>query len=190
MDAQIRRILDKLEETGQAENTYILFTADHGLSVGHHGLIGKQNMYDHSLRTPLIVVGPDIPEGEKRDMAVYIQDLMPTAIDYAGGRVPEYVEFNSLKPLVEKEQVVSSYPEVYGAYMDQQRMVRVGDYKLMAYPYASKLRLFDLAADPMEIQDIVDDPAHSERVSAMFGQLKDLMLSMGDTLDLDDFALR
>lgn len=190
MDAQIRRILDKLEETGQAENTYILFTADHGLSVGHHGLMGKQNMYEHSLRPPLIIVGPDIPEGAKRHMAVYIQDLMPTSIDFAGGRVPAYVEFNSLKPLVEKKQVVSSYPEVYGAYMDQQRMVRVGDYKLMAYPYASKLRLFDLASDPMEIHDIVDDPAHSERVSAMYGQLKDLMLSMGDTLDLDDFVLR
>ena len=66
MDAQIGRILDKLEETGQADNTYIFFSADHGLSVGQHGLIGKQNMYDHSLRPPLIVVGPDIPKGKKK----------------------------------------------------------------------------------------------------------------------------
>ena len=117
MDAQIRRILDKLEETGQKENTYIVFTADHGLSVGHHGLIGKQNMYEHSLKPPLIIVGPDIPEGKEKEVAVYIQDIMPTVIEYAGGHVPEYVEFNSLKPLIEGRQINSNYPEIYGAYI-------------------------------------------------------------------------
>ena len=63
MDAQIKRILEHLEETGQAGNTYIFFTADHGLSVGHHGLMGKQNMFDHSMRPPLIVAGPHVPGG-------------------------------------------------------------------------------------------------------------------------------
>ena len=66
MDAQIGRILKKLEETGQSDNTYIFFSADHGLSVGQHGLLGKQNMYEHSLRPPMIIVGPDIPEGKKK----------------------------------------------------------------------------------------------------------------------------
>ena len=101
LDAQIARILAHLEETGQAENTYIFFTADHGLSVGHHGLIGKQNMYDHSMRPPLLVVGPGIPKGKRKKMAVYLQDIMPTAIEYAGGEVPEWVEFNSLRPKIE-----------------------------------------------------------------------------------------
>ena len=88
MDAQIARILEKLEETGQAENTYIFFSADHGLAVGNHGLMGKQNMYEHSMRPPMIIVGPDIPKGQKKDMAVYLQDIMPTVIEYAGGRSP------------------------------------------------------------------------------------------------------
>ena len=63
MDDQIGRIMAALEETGKADNTYIVFTADHGLAVGRHGLSGKQNMYDHSVRVPFFVVGPDIEAG-------------------------------------------------------------------------------------------------------------------------------
>ena len=58
MDAQIGRILDGLEKSGMANNTYIVFSADHGLGCGHHGLLGKQNMYDHSIRVPWIIAGP------------------------------------------------------------------------------------------------------------------------------------
>ena len=187
MDAQIRRILEKLEETGQAENTYIFFTADHGLSVGNHGLIGKQNMYEHSLRPPLIIVGPDIPEGAKRDMAVYIQDIVPTAIEYAGGKVPEYVEYSSLKPLIEGSVTASNYPEIYGAYMDLQRMIRADDFKLIVYPYAGVKRLFNLSVDPHEMNDLASDPAQKERLERMFGDLQELMVDMGDTLRLKDF---
>ncbi len=189
MDAQIRRILDKLEETGQARNTLIIFTADHGLAVGHHGLMGKQNMYEHSLRTPMIMVGPEIPSGEKREMAVYIQDIMPTAIEYAGGKVPEYVEFTSLKPVIEGTGG-SGYQPVYGAYMDLQRMIRADGYKLIVYPYAGVRRLFDLAADPQEMNDLASDPGQRDRMDAMYGRLKELMVEMGDTLDLEQFRFQ
>ena len=186
MDTQIRRILNKLEETGKACNTYIFFSADHGLSAGHHGLMGKQNMYDHSLRPPLIIAGPDIPEGEKRDVEVYLQDIMPTVIEYAGGEVPRYVEFSSLKSLIEGTGD-RSYPEVYGAYMDLQRMIRTGDYKLIVYPYANVLRLFDLATDPGEMNDLASDPGQQERIRTMFSKLIRLQAEMGDTLDLTAF---
>ncbi|RLG28725.1 choline-sulfatase, partial [Methanosarcinales archaeon] len=73
MDAQIGRILDALEKSGKAKDTYIFFTADHGLAVGHHGLLGKQNMYDHSVRVPLMVTGPDIPKNHKIHAPVYLQ---------------------------------------------------------------------------------------------------------------------
>jgi arylsulfatase A-like enzyme len=184
MDTQIRRILDKLEETGQAQNTYIFFTADHGLSVGHHGLIGKQNMYEHSLRPPLFVLGPDIPRGEKRDMAVYIQDIMPTVIEYAGGEIPPYVEFSSLKSLIDGARQDPYYPEVYGAYTNRQRMIRKKDYKLIAYPRANVLRFFDLSSDPDELHDLASDPDQQERVETMFRELQELQVRMGDTLQL------
>ena len=190
MDAQIRRILDKLEETGQKENTYIFYSADHGLSVGHHGLIGKQNMYEHSLRPPMIIVGPDIPRGEKRDMAVYLQDIMPTTIESAGGQVPEYVEFSRLKPLIEKHKTESNYPGVYCAYTDVQRMFRVDNYKLIVYPYAGVRRLFNLAEDPQEMEDLASDPDYADRIEDMFGSLKDKMVEMNDTLNLDEFKFR
>lgn len=188
MDAQIGRILDHLEETGQADNTYIFFSADHGLSVGQHGLMGKQSMYDHSLRPPMILVGPDIPEGEKREMAVYLQDIMATTIDYAGGEVPQWVEFNSLKPFIKKEDSVSNYPEVYGAYMDLQRMIRVDDYKLIVYPKAGVVRLFDLINDPDEMHDLSRGKRNRERIVDMFSKLTALQEEMGDTLNLRDFV--
>ena len=65
MDRQIGRILDALEASGQAENTYIFFTADHGLALGHHGLFGKQNLYDHSVRVPFVAVEPGIEANAK-----------------------------------------------------------------------------------------------------------------------------
>jgi arylsulfatase A-like enzyme len=188
MDAQIGRILDHLEKTGQVNNTYIFFSADHGLSVGQHGLMGKQSMYDHSLRPPMIVVGPDIPEGEKQEMAVYLQDIMATSIDYAAGEVPEWVEFNSLKSFIEGEGAVSNYPEVYGAYMDLQRMIRVDDYKLIVYPKAGVVRLFDLINDPHEMHDLSRGSRNKERIIEMFGQLVELQEEMGDTLNLRDFV--
>lgn len=187
MDAQIGRILDHLEETGQADNTYIFFSADHGLAVGQHGLIGKQNMYDHSLRPPMIIVGPDIPKGKKKEMAVYLQDIMPTTIEYAGGVVPGYVEFNSLKSFIDGRKSESYYPEVYGAYMDLQRMIRVDDYKLIVYPYAGVRRLFNLADDPDEKEDLAALPENSDRIHSMFNRLTQLQFEMGDTLDLSTF---
>ena len=81
MDEQIGRILDTLEASGQADNTYIFFTADHGLAVGRHGLMGKQNMFDHSVRVPLMVVGPDVPKNRKIDARVYLQDVMATSLE-------------------------------------------------------------------------------------------------------------
>lgn len=187
MDAQIGRILDKLEETGQAENTYIFFSADHGLAVGHHGLIGKQNMYEHSLRPPMIIVGPDIPEGKRKNMAVYLQDIMPTVIEYAGGEVPGYVEFNSLKSFIEGSANQSNYPEVYGAYMDLQRMIRIDNYKLIIYPYVGVKRLFNLTDDPEEMNDLASAPGQQERLESMFDKLIELQAEMDDTLDLKAF---
>jgi arylsulfatase A-like enzyme len=187
LDAQIGRIMAHLQQSGQAENTYVFFTADHGLSVGQHGLMGKQNMYDHSMRTPLIVLGPGIPEGRREEMAVYLQDIMPTSIEYAGGTVPRWVEFNSLKPFIEGEATFSYYPAVYGAYMDLQRMIRVDDYKLIVYPKARLIRLFDLINDPLEMHDLAAASGERERIRSMFRELKGLQAEMGDTLDLSNY---
>ncbi len=188
MDEQIGRILKALEKTGKADNTYILFTADHGLAVGNHGLIGKQNMYEHSMRPPMIVVGPDVPAGERRDAMVYLQDVMATTLDLAGVDKPKFVEFNSLMPLIKNKNKKSAYDEIYGCYYpDLQRMIRVGDMKLIAYPHAGRVRLYDLAADPQELNDLAGDPRRWGEIRSLFQQMLALEKKMDGPLDLAEF---
>lgn len=187
MDDQIGRIISHLKETGQDKNTYIIFSADHGLSVGNHGLVGKQNMYDHSMRVPLIVVGPEIPENEKRNMQVYVQDIMATALDLAGIEKPDYVEFNSLMPMINKEVNESQYSEIYGAYINLQRMVRTDKYKMIIYPKAKIIRLFDMVNDPDEMNDLADNKEYSEVKKELVERFKKQQQIMDDQLDLHPF---
>lgn len=184
MDAQIGRILEALEKSGKLDNTYIFFSADHGLSVGHHGLMGKQNMYDHSIRVPLMVVGPGIPKNSKVEADVYLQDIMASAIDIADIEKPEYVEFNSLMGLARGEQKENIYPEIYGCYTKKQRMIRADGFKLIAYPNAKKLRLFDLKNDPDEMSDLAEIDEYKDEVKDLFNRLVLLQKDMGDELDL------
>jgi arylsulfatase A-like enzyme len=185
MDEQIGRILKALEKSGKKDNTYILFTADHGLACGNHGLIGKQNMYDHSMKPPLIVVGPNVPENERRDAMVYLQDIMATTLDLAGVDKPDYVEFNSLMPLIKDPQSEGEYDAIYGCYLaTKQRMIRVGDFKLIVYPDAKRIRLFDLSVDPAEMDDLTGNPSHWPMVRHLFGRLLEKQAEMDDPLDL------
>ncbi len=184
MDAQIGRMLDALEKTGKAENTYIFFTADHGLAVGQHGLLGKQNMFEHSMKPPMIVCGPDIPRGKPIAAPVYLQDIMPTALELAGAEVPGHVQFRSLLPLIAGERMIQ-YDAIYGAYCDLQRMVRQGRHKLIHYPKAKKTLLFDLTTDPLENKDLTGDPRHAGVLEALKAKLIALQEEMGDTLKID-----
>ncbi|MCC9603107.1 sulfatase-like hydrolase/transferase [Stieleria sp. JC731] len=185
MDVMIGRILDALAESGKEENTWIFFTADHGLACGQHGLMGKQNLYDHSVRVPLIVVGPDVAAGNKIAEPVYLQDIMPSTLQLANVDKPDHVQFNSLLPILKGEE--SKYESIYGAYLDRQRSIRTDQYKLIVYPAAPAIRLYDVAADPLEMKDLSQDPAMKETAESLFGELAKLQREMKDSLDLGDF---
>ena len=182
MDVMVGRILDALEATGKADNTWIFFTADHGLAVGQHGLFGKQNLYDHSVRVPFFVVGPNVKKGAKIDEPVYLQDIMPTTLELAGVDKPDHVEFNSVLPLLKGEQ--SAYQEIYGGYLAKQRSIRTDRYKLIVYPGANKVRLYDIKADPKEMKDLADDPTNKAVVKDLFARLQKLQQSLNDKVDL------
>lgn len=185
MDHHIGRMLDALEASGKADNTYIIFTADHGLSVGHHGLAGKQSMYEHSMRPPFIVVGPGIQPKSHIDAPIYLQDAMATALEWAGIEKPEHVEFKSLMPLIRGEKTVQ-YDRIYGKYTNTQRMIIQGDWKLIFYPKAAKkMRLFHLKKDPYEMNDLIDNPEYTHVVQALRAEFVELQKEMGDTLDVD-----
>ena len=183
MDEQVGRILDALDASGMAEDTYIFFTADHGLAVGRHGLLGKQNMFEHSMKAPLIVGGPGIPKGKRIAAPVYIQDIMPTALELAGSAVPERVQFKSLLPLIRGERK-SSYDAIYGGYMDLQRMVRMDGWKLIYYPKIKRTLLFDLKNDPHEMHDLAGNAEYAPKLEELWETLLRLQKKTGDRLRL------
>ncbi len=185
LDEQVGKILEAIEASGKADNTYIFFTGDHGLSVGHHGLLGKQSLFDHSIRVPLMVVGPDIPKNIKVSKDVYLQDIMATSLELANIEKPSYVDFNSFLDLAKETTKSGNYEEgIYGAYVDFQRMIRKDGYKLLVYPKINKVLLFDMKKDPQEMHNLSKDPSQKERVKMLFSSLMDLQNKMADNLDL------
>lgn len=183
LDEQVGRIVGTLEKTGRGKNTVVIFTSDHGLAIGSHGLLGKQNLYEHSMRPPLLLTGPGIPAGKKSDAFVYLFDLFPTACELCGVTPPAGVEGKSLVPVMagrrEKGRDV-----VFGAYRQFQRSVRTDEWKLIRYPHINHTQLFNLKADPDERNDLAKDPAFAERVKQMTKLLEEQQKAYGDTLPL------
>ncbi|WPJ96255.1 alpha-L-fucosidase [Coraliomargarita algicola] len=187
MDAQIGRILDALEASGKAVNTYIFFTSDHGLAVGDHGFIGKQNMYDSSMRVPLLMAGPGIEAGKTVDAPVYLQDVMATSLELAGVAKPAQVDFNSMLPLATGKTDQSAYDAIYGAYFGTQRMYRTDRYKMIIYSTANRVRLYDMQADSLEQHDLAQGKSRPvELLNVLFSQFKELQAEMDDPIDVTE----
>lgn len=181
LDAQIGRVLDALDASPSGTNTIIVFAGDNGLAVGRHGLLGKQSLYEHSLRVPLIVAGPGVPAGRKSAALCYLLDLFPTLCDLAGVKAPATVEGRSLAPVLRGE-TTKHRPELFAAYRDLQRMVRDGRWKLIHYPKIARWQLFDLETDPDELADLSAHPAQAARLAAMKERLAAMQRELGDPL--------
>ncbi len=176
-DAEMGRVLQTLEAKGHLDNTIVIYTADHGLAVGQHGLLGKQNLYNHSIRVPSIFAGPGIPEGQTVDALTYLYDVFPTVCDLTNVDIPDTVEGCSLVPLMEG-CVDKVRDTVFAAYKDIHRTVSDGKWKLIRY-YVSEetgkgtnyLQLFDLENDPWETNNLAEQPEHAERVKSLATEL-------------------
>jgi arylsulfatase A-like enzyme len=182
LDAQIGRILQTLDETGHAEDTIVVLAGDNGLAIGRHGLMGKQNMYDHSLHVPLIMAGPGIPQGEQRDAFCYLLDIYPTLCDLAGTSIPSTVEGKSLVPVMRdpKKKVRDT---LLFAYRGIQRAVQDRQHKLIEYVLedARVTQLFDLQADPWEMYNLVDDHHRADCLAALRQELQRWRDELDDT---------
>lgn len=189
LDHHINRILKSLQNSGKADNTYIIFSADHGLAVGHHGLLGKQSMYEHSMKAPLIIVGPNIPKNQKKEDLVYIQDIMATTLDLAGAKKPDYVEFRSLIPSVNNYEKANNYESIYGAYLNLQRMVRKGDFKLIIYPEVPTALLFNVVKDPLEMNNLAKNIEYDTTKKSLFAELVRLQKHYKDPLKIDPLII-
>jgi hypothetical protein len=180
IDIQIGRVLQKLEATGELANTYIIYTADHGISIGRHGLMGKQNLYQHTWRVPFIVTGPGIKAGSRAEGNIYLLDVLATLCDLAGIEAPTTNEGLSFKPVLEgKTKAVRDV--LYGAYSGGSkpgmRAVKQGDWKLIQYEAPDRgvkvTQLFNLAVNPHELlpehgtPNLANDPAHATKLAEM-----------------------
>lgn len=182
MDAQIGRVLDALEKSGRAKNTYVIFTADHGLAVGEHGLMGKQNQYECSMRMPLILRGPGIRPGKVVDEMVYQHSMYPTTCELAGVAIPSHVEFPSLASMLQDEQPKPINDCMFGWLEGVQRSVRTREHKLIFYPKLGRYQVFDLKKDPWEMHDLVDDPEYATVKADLIAKLHEMQYKLGDPM--------
>ncbi len=182
MDGQIGRVLKALEESGELENTIIVFSSDHGLGVGSHGLRGKQSMYEHTIGVPLVMRGPSIPKGKQLATQCYLRDLFPTLCDLVGIPGPgERIDGLSLQAALrgDKEEV---HPFIVGYFRTVQRMIRDTNWKYVDYPQVDRQQLFHISDDPNEINDLSDDPAHNATKVRLATSLHRWLTDHGDPL--------
>jgi arylsulfatase A-like enzyme len=182
LDEQIGRLITYLKENGLYEDTYIVFSSDQGLAVGSHGLMGKQNLYQHSARAPLIIAGPDIEPG-KSDALVYLLDIYPTILSLVGSPPETGLDGDSLAPIVygQAERVRKS---LFLSYKDVQRAIRDERYKLIVYPRNGTKQLFDLETDPDERNNLAENPDFARRVEGMMAAIEQWQSQLGDTAPL------
>jgi arylsulfatase A-like enzyme len=184
LDAQIGRILAVLKARGLAENTIIVYAADNGLALGSHGLLGKQNVFEHSMRTPLIIAGPGLPKGKSTAAFTYLFDLFPTLCELAGVPAPAGVFGESLRPLWDGSKS-SLRDTVFLPYIQVQRAVRDERWKLIRYPKLGYSQLFDLQTDPDETLSVYDDPARAPEIARLTAAMQRWQTKVGDTLILN-----
>ncbi len=183
VDAQVGRILDTLHETQLHTNTLVVFAGDNGLAMGSHGLLGKQNLYEHSMRVPLLVAGPGIPRNRRVSDLVTLHQLAATLCDYAGVPAPDGAEGESLLPTWLGRNGTGGSPKtVLTAYRDIQRAVTDGRWKLIEYPKSQRLQLFDLRRDPDERKDLADQPRFLKQRTRLLALLRAQQRQAGDPL--------
>ncbi|MEM1450712.1 MAG: sulfatase-like hydrolase/transferase [Planctomycetota bacterium] len=213
IDRQIGRVLARLEAMGELDNTYVVYTADHGMAIGRHGLQGKQNLYEHTWRVPFIVRGPGIEPGTRARGNVYLLDVLATLCDLTGVEPPATNEGTSFAPVLrgERDTIRDVLYGVYcGGTKPGMRCVRRGDWKLIEYDVLDgavrETQLFDLSKNPSEFltahavqvvsaltgvtpeghqRDLAEDPEHAE----VLGEMRALLLSEMERLD-DPYRLR
>lgn len=183
MDDTIGEIIQVLTERGLYDNTIIVFSSDNGMAVGSHGLLGKQNLYEHSMKVPLIIKGPGIPEGAVTDALVYLFDLYPTLAELCGLPMPENIDGLSLVPVISghSQKVRSS---LFTAYRHTARAVRTKEWKLIRYPTRDYSQLFNLVNDPLELNNLAGEAIYQEKYNELIQLMQQWQLLANDTAPL------
>lgn len=182
MDAQIGRIIEQLKESGEYENTIVVFSADNGLAIGQHGLFGKQNLYEHSIGVPFIISGPGISKNEKRKAFVYLFDVFPTLCDLVNIEGPETIQGKSFTASLKETNKAHREKMAYG-YKEYMRAYRKGDFKLIEYFVKGERnsQFFNLEQDPYEKKNLFDQEEYSSKYLEMKKEMIQEMKKLNDT---------
>lgn len=184
LDTKIGEIIAALKKNGLYENTIIVYAADNGLAIGSHGLLGKQNLYEHSMKVPLMISGPNIPRAKVTDALVYLFDLFPTLCDLCQLPAPQGIDGKDLAPVVNgKTKGVRN--SLYTAYRNTVRAVRTDEWKLIRYPQRDFSQLFNLKNDQLEINNLAAVPEFKTKADEMMGLLKEWYVATNDTASLN-----
>ena len=172
LDSEIGRLLDALKESGEEDNTIIVFTGDNGLAVGQHGWLGKEDIYEHGVRIPLIMAGPGIANGKRNDAYVYLYDIFPTLCEKTGIDIPSSVDGKSFAQLLDGEHGETFRNEIYLIFDKFVRGVKDENYKLIEYRNGDADEdkwtfLYDIKNDPWETKNLANDESYKDKVNEM-----------------------
>ena len=182
-DAAMGRVIQALRDAGQFDNTIFIIAGDNGLSLGEHGLLGKQNLYEFGgMHVPLIVAGKGIPKGETRS-PVYLMDVFPTLCELSGTPIPARVEGQSLAPVIRGEKP-RAHEFMFNIYRASQRAVSDDQWKLIRYPLIDKTQLFDVAHDAHEEHDLAGQPENAGKIKELLAKLAELQKKYDDPAPL------
>ncbi len=195
VDDNVGRVLDYLEAAGLAENTMVIYTSDQGFYLGEHGWFDKRFIYDESFKTPLLVRWPGVvPAGSRNDQMVQNLDFAPTLLEAADIDVPEYMQGESLMPLLKGDSDAWNRDAVYYHYYEYPAVHMVKrhygivtqEYKLAHFYYdVDEWELYDRLNDPMELNNVYDDPAYAEVIVTLKEKLAELRTKYKDSEELD-----
>ena len=181
MDRNIGRLLDWLEENGLRENTLVVFNADNGMNMGHHGIWGKgngtypPNMFDTAVKVPTLVSRPGhVPQDLVCDKPLSQYDFMPTLLGYLGMDTGEGQPLpgRDFSPLLRGESLADDAPVFVFDEYGPTRMIRTRNWKYVHRYSDHPNELYDLANDPLETRNLADDPGYAERASSLKSELE------------------
>lgn len=181
LDSRIGDLIQSLKNKGLYENTIIVFAADNGLAVGSHGLLGKQSLYEHSMKVPFVITGPGIPENRKSEALVYLYDIFPTLASEAGLPDPEGIDGKSLMNIISGKSA-GVRESSFTAYRDLIRAVRDTEWKLIRYPNRDYTQLFNLKKDPLELDNLSGKAQYRQKEESLKKLLIQWQHETGDTI--------
>ncbi|MEC9097374.1 MAG: sulfatase-like hydrolase/transferase, partial [Planctomycetota bacterium] len=180
-----------VEKTGQRENTFVIFTSDNGGGLNPNGTLrgGKANLYEGGLRVPFVVAGPGVRKGVQCDVPINQWDLLPTLHDYSESdeALPQDLDGGSLRPVFEfgndarVDRPVKGFVYHYPCYFAPPlTVIRLGDYKLMEHHLTGEQKLFNVATDYYEQQNLIQD------LPQKAAELKRVMVQYLEEIDAED----